>query len=264
MTTTINYSADSAHSSALLAWYTDVQHEVKHVTSGHRLALAYNLIQVTKSREIGPRMPNISPAMTALRKVFDKWNEEKYTSIPGNGIIAYLLSHQYNDIDLSQGLKGLKGVDAHRVKWLQPIAEEMGYMVGLACMEHHMAGCADDEFRRPYSDDDEEYDGFCRKKRGPTPKFLEIEDETTSITGLVDLEGNVLIAKAKGRKLDLEEESLIPENPFERKKPDKTEYEGYLGNVGLLATFINVRRLKYTTHRVLAGWNTVSPYSSII
>ena len=32
-------------STAYGAWYSDVRHEVKDVTSGHRLVLTYNLVQ---------------------------------------------------------------------------------------------------------------------------------------------------------------------------------------------------------------------------
>ena len=45
-TKTIDFSPNSLISTAVLAWYTDVKHEVKPVTSGYRLALTYNLIHV--------------------------------------------------------------------------------------------------------------------------------------------------------------------------------------------------------------------------
>jgi predicted 2-oxoglutarate/Fe(II)-dependent dioxygenase YbiX len=39
-------------STSALAWYTDVMHEVRPVTSGHRLALSYNLIAEMVAKSI--------------------------------------------------------------------------------------------------------------------------------------------------------------------------------------------------------------------
>ncbi|KAG6805401.1 hypothetical protein H0H93_004866, partial [Arthromyces matolae] len=43
-TKVLDFASHSLLSTALLAWYTDVVHEVKPLKSGYRLALSYNLI----------------------------------------------------------------------------------------------------------------------------------------------------------------------------------------------------------------------------
>ena len=66
------------------------------------------------------------------------------------------------------------------------------------------------------------------KKHEETPDFMEIDTRTTSIEGLVDFNGSPLIPTGK---MDLDDDCLIPRDPFKDKVPDKQEYEGYMGNV---------------------------------
>ena len=130
------------------------------------------------------------------------------------GITAYLLDHEYTAANLKEGLDGLKGVDAHRVTLLGPIAEQLDFVVGLASLSHKVSGCADD---------------YGHGYRGRTPSMVEVIKKSTSISGFVDLTGASLLPV---KTLNLSDESLIPGNPFKGKKPDDAKYEGYLGNVG--------------------------------
>jgi len=236
-TKTIDFGANSLLSTALLAWYTDVKHEVKHVTSGYRFALSYNLIHVAPAGNPLPCLPTMDDSIVLLRRVLEKWREDKYEQSPEPSLIAYLLGHEYSTANLSDGFKTLKGADAHRVTFLRSVAKELGFVVGLASLEHNVSGPGDDDGggyhrrgrynRYGYSSDEDE------DEDEEEPGMLEVDHTTTTISGLVSLDGVSLLPVGK---ITLGEDNLIPRNPFEDETPDDTEYEGYMGNVSLLDT----------------------------
>src|SRR5258708_15257033 len=112
-TKTIDFSPNSLLSTAVLAWYTDVKHEVKPVTSGYRLALTYNLIHVASPGVAQPVLPQTCDSVDRLRRVLTKWREDKYTEVPEVPLLAYLLDHEYSSLNLKDGFKALKRADAH-------------------------------------------------------------------------------------------------------------------------------------------------------
>jgi hypothetical protein len=112
---TIDFSEDSLHATSVLAWYTDVKHEVKAVTSGYRLALSYNLIHTAPPNVPRPTLPNTSASAEVLRHILRKWRADKYESESDQRLMAYLLDHEYSTHDLQQGGVSLKGADAQRV-----------------------------------------------------------------------------------------------------------------------------------------------------
>ena len=137
--------------------------------------------------------------------------------------MAYLLDHEYSAANLKEGLDCLKGVDAHRVTLLGPIAEQLGFVVGLASLSHKVSGCADD---------------YGHGYGGRTPAMVEVTEKFTTISGFVDLAGASLLSMLPMKILNLSDKSLIPGNPFKGKKPDVAKYEGYLGNVGFLLSIL--------------------------
>jgi hypothetical protein len=222
---------DLAHSSAfttsLLTWYTDVMHEVKPLTSGYRLALSYNLIHTSPGIP-RPNLPDMHSAVSHLRHIMHKWAKGAYDGSDGNSdIIAYLLEHQYSHINLQAG--ALKGKDRHLVSNVRGVAEEEGFMVCLANLEYHIVGEADDcggyysgygrkrnRWYDDYSDDNTE-----------VPDMGEESDRSLTVQNLVDLDGLSMM----GGNLNISEDDLIPQNPFEDTEPDDKSYEGYMGNV---------------------------------
>ena len=228
-TKVIDLSPISLLSTCVLAWYTDVKHEVKPVTSGYRLALSYNLIHTSPGVPI-PSLPNMNAAVDEIRRVLHKWKKDSYEEpADPTQIVAYLLKHQYSPANLATGAATLKGEDAHKVAHLRPVAEELGYIVCLANLEYTMSGSADDDFgyrsyggwkRHRYSEDYDEDEG--------NPSMLEVNDESLIVENVVDLNGNKLLGP---HKLSLDKEWLVPKDPFEGLDPDDQEYEGYMGNV---------------------------------
>lgn len=146
---TIDFAKDS-FSTALLAWYTDVKHEVKEVTSGYRLALSYNLIHVASPGVPCPGLPDTSKAMVPLQRVLEKWRDGKYAKNSKSQLAACLLDHEYSEFNLRHGIKMLKGRDANKLSLVQPLAEKLGFMVGIANLSHYIAGPAEDcgDYRR--------------------------------------------------------------------------------------------------------------------
>ena len=232
---TIDFSEDSLHATSILAWYTDVRHEVKPVTSGYRLALSYNLIHVAPPNVPRPSLPDTSSSAELLRHTLRKWQAKKYEGESDQRLMAYLLDHEYSTHDLGQGSTSLKGADAQRVALLRPIAEDLGFMLGLASLEHNVSGCAEDNGggyynRGRWDDEDEDED--------ETPGMLEVTEKSTKISGLVDLNGVPLLSVGE---IHLEDDCIIPKDPFEDETPDDTDYEGYMGNVRSYLGFVFVR-----------------------
>src|ERR1700679_2020361 len=72
-----NISPSSEFTTSALAWYTDVTHEVKPVTSGYRLAISYNLVNTSPGLP-PPHLPDLHLAVSAVERIFHKWKNGAY------------------------------------------------------------------------------------------------------------------------------------------------------------------------------------------
>ncbi|KDQ16692.1 hypothetical protein BOTBODRAFT_30614 [Botryobasidium botryosum FD-172 SS1] len=228
LSTIVDFSTDSNLSTSVMAWYTDVTHEIKPITSGYRLALSYNLIHTTNA--LRPVLPSSDDAVVKLRRVLSSW-QRSLDSAPKK--IIYLLKHKYSTANLKGS--ALKGEDAHLVSLLESLADELGFHVGLAIVECHVSGQADDMGRHGYG-------GYSEAD----PSDLSIVEETEramSVTNLVNLDGRSLATSIDiddaGEDDEDGEEGHIPEtipadlrSIVEDGPPDEQEYEGYQGNYG--------------------------------
>lgn len=226
---TFDLSSTSAFTTSFLTWYTDVVHEVKPIMSGYRLALSYNLIHTSPGIP-RPTLPNFHGAVSRIHHILHKWSKGAYDASKGHtDIVAYLLEHQYSQHNLKMG--ALKGKDAHLVANIRAAAEEEDFMIGLANLEYHVTGAADDDgprYRRGWG-------GYSSEEsEGGTPGMLEEYEHKLSVKNLVDLDGFSIMGD---KDLGISNEHLIPENPFEDADPDNTEYEGYMGNVRIHTHF---------------------------
>ena len=132
-------SKDSTFATTVLAWYTDVMHEVKPIASGYRLALSYNLIHTT--RNLRPSVSAISAASDELETLLKRWDRD-FGSYAIDRIF-YLLDHQYSQDNLSGS--ALKGSDAHTVAALSTLAAKFGFGLGLANVTCRVTGDCDVE-----------------------------------------------------------------------------------------------------------------------
>ncbi|KAG2003159.1 hypothetical protein CC2G_003781 [Coprinopsis cinerea AmutBmut pab1-1] len=167
-TEVIDFSAQSKRNISILAWYTDVLHEVKPVTSGHRVALSFNLIHTTPSIP-RPQFKSASPIpldewLAKLRSVLERWVKhgcpikkvsrrlppsqytirKQYLTKLTPQFYAYVLKHRYSLRDLNKGRACLKGEDAHKFSLLSLLAKELGFKLALARLEIGISGVADD------------------------------------------------------------------------------------------------------------------------
>ncbi|KAH6918539.1 hypothetical protein BKA70DRAFT_1247469, partial [Coprinopsis sp. MPI-PUGE-AT-0042] len=190
MSKTLDYSESSSTTTAALAWYTDVMHSVKPVTSGYRLALSYNLIHAAPpALTESPTTPLPTPvsllprpqidkgATELLHKTLSKWAKGKYGKkydMPCPPFFARLLKHEYSQHELeSSGIRCLKGSDAHQVGCILAIGEDMGFVVGLANLEVKLEGPADECGPPPPRG----YGGYGYGHDGPRPQKRQRLDE---------------------------------------------------------------------------------------
>ncbi|KAF8604763.1 hypothetical protein BDV93DRAFT_537619 [Ceratobasidium sp. AG-I] len=207
----------STFQTSVLAWYTDVTHEVKPITGGFRLALTYNLFRATESPAV-PSAPITDPSLADLRQALTVWTEAvkqgKDTKAPQT--LVWLLEHKYSRG--SMRFAALKGRDAHLVRRTRLVADELGICLGLAILTLRVD--------RP---NEEEY-GY----ESDNPEFQEQIDRYSWLKYLVNLEGQVVSDQLWLRD-DLVGEIMPAEwrERLERVNCDREDYEKYYGNEGV-------------------------------
>ncbi|GBE89811.1 hypothetical protein SCP_1701360 [Sparassis crispa] len=223
-----NTSVKSLMQTTVLAWYTDVMHEIKPITSGYRLALSFNLIHTTTG--LRPALSTQMSVVEPLRHVLLSWKQDRGQKAPAK--LLYLLTHKYSQANLRGS--ALKGADAHKVSLLNNLAQQLGFHVGLASVVCHVTGYAEDYGRGSYGrrrswfggyDDDDEDDEDDVDDVG----MAEVEDTALSIDHFVNLDGAPI-----RDELDCDDGAeTIPANLADILQAgdyDDQEYEGYLGN----------------------------------
>ncbi|EED79522.1 predicted protein, partial [Postia placenta Mad-698-R] len=122
----------------VLAWYTDVMHEVKPITSGWRLALSFNLVHTTTS--LRPALSGQTELVGRMRHVLLSWKQDLDGDAPLK--LIYLLEHKYPQANLRGS--ALKGRDAQIVALLDLLAKQLDFRLGLANVVCRVSGYADD------------------------------------------------------------------------------------------------------------------------
>jgi hypothetical protein len=203
-TQVIDFSASSLTKTAVLAWYIDVLHEVKPVTSGYRLALSFNIIHTSPDMPL-PVVPSHAEGPFAeLRKVLCEWKET--SGEPGSpDYITYLLKHQYSEADLAHGASRLKGKDSQRMSFVRAATEGLDYTILLAKVEYHVS-----EEEVYWYDMDE-----CR-------------EISITISNVVDLNGEAVI-----QGFEIDGDRFLPQNALQDVYPDG-KHEKFIGNVSLM------------------------------
>ncbi|TDL25474.1 hypothetical protein BD410DRAFT_800891 [Rickenella mellea] len=183
----------SAFSTTVLSWYTDVMHEVKPITGGHRLALSYNIIHTATS--IRPSLPEADGPIQELRR--------------------------------------LKGTDAAKATHLRDICDELGFRVYLGSLQYRVSGQAENDCGYDYYSRRKRnryaYDDYDDEQDIDDIDMGEIL-ETSCTVQLIAGPGGQLVGSEQS--LNMEEELMAPEDVFEDMVPDDKEYEGYQGNYG--------------------------------
>ncbi|ETS04714.1 hypothetical protein M419DRAFT_73614 [Trichoderma reesei RUT C-30] len=117
----------SAFDVTALAWYSDVDHEVKPLESGHRLALTYNLFQSGSAKQSAQFLFERSQQ---LKGIIGKW-QAHFPQVP---MVVYPLAHKYTKSSLS--LSNMKGRDRAVCHSLKEASTACGLYLVLAHMTH--------------------------------------------------------------------------------------------------------------------------------
>ena len=205
-TRTFDFAKNSATDICMFAWYDETSYAMDTIASGYQLALIYDIIPTSSAI---PRLPVPKNAIPALRDVLQKWSDGHYANHSGLNLVAIVLTHKYDKKGLT--LKMLRGEDHHRASHIRNVAEELGYVVGLAKLRYRILGVTD-----------EDCDNFCercesRGHDGTEMEMSRVRSTCIKIDNMVDLSGSPIRGFAK---LKLLKSNLILDNPFENQKPD--------------------------------------------
>lgn len=233
------------------------------VTSGCRWVLTYNLVQEQESKS------GSDVASRKLHAILADWKQQKVEAVTTNAPPAqlpedsesssvststkhedtqksgpdlkqaiYLLEHKYTQSNLK--VESLKHADRLCAKELLSICDDYGYTFYLASLEREVTGQAyENDYNHDFSenDDDEEEDKDDEDDEDNSQysgnsyhHIWDICDDSLKLTCVVDDEGHEVF-----KDIPVEEKDIVQLHPFKR-KPNKSEYEGYTGNEGASAT----------------------------
>ena len=221
-TQVVDFSSSSLANTAVLAWYTDVLHEVKPVTSGYRLALSFNIIHTSPEIPLPTVSSYADGPCAELRRVLCNW--KKGLREPGNpDCIAYLLKHQYTEADFRCGASRLKGEDSQRMAFVRAAAEGLDFLIVLAKVRYHVT---------KYGEDDYGWSGRIYDDYGNDDDDDDERSISTSISNVVDLDGHNVILGGY-RSININENCFLPKNALQGVRPDGKNEE-FTGNVSLV------------------------------
>ncbi|EFR04196.1 hypothetical protein MGYG_07203 [Nannizzia gypsea CBS 118893] len=183
------------------AWYSDIFHQIKPITNGHRLVLTYNLILEGSSGVPSAPSSKSTPLINALKF----WQSRVESD--GPDWLLYKLSHMYTDSGLS--FNRMKGSDRPRMAELQAACEETGFHLYLGNVERMVDGPCDD-----YKNAD---------------GYYEIEyicQDTTRMKPVIDSQGKTVCSEVPVENSEYIQKSVL------RGTPTDEEYSGYTGNEG--------------------------------
>lgn len=212
-----------------IAFYADCYHEVKEVTSGHRVSLTYNLILENYNGNL--QSLSESNFNSRLNTAFKNYFTDDHVNVNKNSSedikpkkIVYLLDHQYTQNGLSWN--NLKNADQVRVEVLLNIADKFDLDAHLALADMHETwDCESDDNdyynRRGYrnkEDDDEEAEG--------TPVY--IIDSSIMLRHWIDRNGNAV----EYQDFTPSSREVCSTSDNDGFKPYESQYEGWMGNYG--------------------------------
>jgi hypothetical protein len=132
----------SAFETTILAWYTDVTHEVKEITSGYRLALTYHLINTSPG--IVSSIPlSDDTSLQNLREIFSRWSDNIYPPLAVNQAVAYAFTHEYSSASLGEAI--FKGKDHCIASFLKDAGDAESVLVLMGWLSAHVEGRTGDD-----------------------------------------------------------------------------------------------------------------------
>jgi hypothetical protein len=199
---------------SFVAFYADCQHEVLPLTSGHRVALTYNLSLVGDSSTGEIDVLAVADVSSCLGTHFETQDR-----------LVYLLDHEYTEHGLS--FDRLKGVDAGRVAVLRAAAGERDDEIVLALADVHETWSCDEPYQRHSWYDDDEYEDDDEPDT-ESYDLGELLDGGTTLAAPTDSSG----VPAQVGPSVVRDDEMCATTPSGQLQPYAAEYEGYMGNYG--------------------------------
>lgn len=207
----------------LVAFYADCRHEVLPVTSGHRVALTYNLLlSGDVGRAVGAGQI-VEPAADCLREHFSTRPPHPYlntTQDPPQRLV-FMLDHEYSERGLDWSR--LKGTDATSAALLRAAAQEAGAESVLALTEINQTWDA-------WAEDDEWGYG-----NGP---LVEADGHELRLNEMIQSQVTLTWWNTDGDeagehvRLTVDDAEICSLTPTSDLPADQSQYEGYMGNYG--------------------------------
>jgi hypothetical protein len=200
------------------AFYADCEHEIKPITSGHRVCLVYNLVQNKGKEKI-----ELQPLEDYIEKLFGilKANEGDF-DIPK----IVLLGHQYTPANFT--MEALKLNDRPKAEALIQAAQKAEYYCKLGLVTSYQMGeleVSSSRSRRGY------YSDYYDDEDIENGTMGEVYDEDVRIEHWME-EGIPPL-----RNLQFDEKYLISAITMNEGEPDEKDAEGYTGNAGMEMTY---------------------------
>lgn len=236
---------DSAFETTILAWYTDVTHEVKEITSGYRLALSYHLINTSPG--IGsPHLPSGDSSLQHLREIFSKWSGNQYPSLKANQVVAYGFTHEYSSASLREVI--LKGEDQHITAILKDAGDSEGLLTLMGWLNASVEGGTADHGWQIYEGYDDSPEYGWDTGTYDRPVMSHVYEAKLWVDGIQDMQGR----KVGIGRIKLDMTNILPYRAFSGVEPDESKVgEGFWGNV----RSIRLGSFTHATHIRLGGCN---------
>ena len=200
-------SNSSTFESSYAAFYADCKHELKPVTSGHRLCLVYNLVKTGAGGL--PRAQRNRHILRQLKSAVSAWSK----SFDGNKLVI-MTEHLYTSAGMGSGSSSdkFKGNDAAVVGILEQAVEEANIDID---WDHGTLSFSESG----YAEDDGYYD---RWGGGYGYTWCEATDSSMSL------------ALSSWGDVEVETDEIVPEDYWEDKDPADETFEP-TGNEGVHA-----------------------------
>lgn len=188
------------------AFFTDCSHQLRPVTSGHRLCLVYNLVR--PGGEF--RAPDHSAVADEVAAALREWDSD----FPK---LLYVLDHSYTPAELD--FSRLKGRDAGVAAVVRAAAAEADCALHLAMVSIEESGVAEEVYQR-----------YSRYSRYSDPEFVagEVSVRTQAVEHWRTLDGS----DAPFERMPFEMGELCPPGALADEQPDQEHFWEATGNEG--------------------------------
>lgn len=202
---TLSITEPREFSYSYMAWYADADCSVEPVSSGYRLVLTYNLIHQTGDIKAVRSSSVLNDNRATIDNALEAWKTRLGDDETTTDMLIHLFEDEYQQGKL--GLQALEGSDQVQSLRLNEACQEHGFSMFLGQLVHTNR-------RNGYEEEDEEDQD---------------QDQDWTLAKLFTLEG-VCIAET----FDVEQDSIIQDQPFENQPPDDEQCDDYHeGGAGL-------------------------------